>query len=135
MGKEEIKQQEETTVEPKAPETDVFGVPRETQDAPKPAAKENGDDEREDGSKKEPAKDVDIENHSVVQELRKQVETIKNDYGTNLSGQRKVIDTLQRQLKELQAGKAPDNTQATAPFKEIKRSKVAGPHQVVRFGC
>ena len=123
MGKEEIKQQEETTVEPKAPETDVFGVPRETQDALKPAAKENGDDETEDGSKKEPAKDVDIENYPVVQELRKQVETIKNEYGTNLSGRRKVIDNLQKQLKELQAGKAPDNTQATTPFKEIKRSK------------
>jgi hypothetical protein len=125
MPDEVIKPQEggEGTPKPKEPETDLFGVPRETPGAPKPKSEEKGDDEEKKDRKNEPAKDVDIENHPIVQELRKQVETIKNDYGTNLSGQRKVIDTLQKQLKELQGGKAPDNTQATAPFKEIKRSK------------
>lgn len=67
---------------------------------------------------------MDIENHPFVQTLRKEVENIKSEYGTNLSGQRTVIKNLEKKIAELQSGKFPaDGKQEGVPFKEIKRSK------------
>jgi hypothetical protein len=121
MEKEELKQEEGSNEQPKAPETDLFGVPLET---PEPKVEEKADDKEVKDKGKEDTKELDIENHPFVQTLRKEVENIKSEYGASLSGQRTVIKNLEKKIAELQSGKSPaDGKQEGVPFKDIKRSK------------
>lgn len=99
------------TTKPESQEAvvDAFGV-QETKPETPPADAPKGDDKKE----------VDIENHPVVIELKKQIEDVKREYGGNLSGQKKVIKTLEAKITELQGGKKDDGE---VLHKDIKYSK------------
>ncbi len=63
----------------------------------------------------------DIENHPVVLGLKAQIDAVKEEMGGNLSGQREVIERLEKALKDAREGKAPDGIEPL--FKDIKHVK------------
>ncbi len=103
------------------PKQDAFGADNQP---PKPA--------EGDGNGKVKGKDKageEIENHPLVKELRGQIETIKKEYGGNLSGQRTVIERLEKEIADIKKGGKPTGegesggTDGEVLFKDIKRSK------------
>src|SRR3954447_26284462 len=75
------------------------------------------------GGKKEPEggqPEADIEKHPAVIALKDQIAEVKKSMGGNLSKQREIIDRLEKDLKDAQAGKKPN---IEPLFKEIKRVK------------
>lgn len=102
------------------PTVDAFGM----EDNPKlPAKEEKKEEDNKGGGKEEEEKKG--EKDPQVEALEKQIEDVKKEYGGNLSGQRKVIEALQAEIKELKEGKGKDgkNDDPDLPFPEIKWSK------------
>lgn len=101
-------------------EADAFGEPNKPVEPPKKKGEEGGD--------KGKGGD-DIEKNPLVVELRSQIETIKKEYGGNLSGQRDVIKRLETEIETLKKGGSPtgegkDGGQdGEVLFKDIKWSK------------
>lgn len=102
------------------PETqpDVFGEGATPE--MKPAGGEGGGEEGKDKKKFDAIPD----DHPTIVALNKQIEDIKKEYGGNLSGQRTVIDKLEREIETLKKGgeKKPDYSEEV-PWKNIKWSK------------
>ncbi len=63
------------------------------------------------------------EDHPVIVSLKKDIDTIKNTYGSNLSGQRKIIDELNATIKSLQEGKKEEIEEGLYKKEDIKWSK------------
>lgn len=111
----------ETIEEPKAPVIDAFGQ-AELAEPPKK-------EETEDKEKKEDKKTKEFaaipEDHPTVVALKAEIEKVKNEYGTNLSGQRTVIATLEGKIDALLKGGAhkEENGEVDVLFKDIKHSK------------
>lgn len=113
------------------PIIDAFGAERDADGKivtpPMPETKDadkDGEDNKEADKKadkeadKTPAID---ENHPVVKKMQESIDKIKDDYGKNLSGQRRKIESLEAELAKYKDGKAPKADEK--PFKEIKRTK------------
>lgn len=100
------------------PKQDAFGADNQPPTPPKKGGKEQGE-----------GKDDDIENNPLVKELRTQIESVKKEYGTNLSGQRTVIERLEKEIEALKKGGKPTgegeggDADGEVLFKDIKRSK------------
>lgn len=120
MDEEEKRGGADAGGEGKIPEFDAFGQPTKEETPPK---KRGG--KSEDGGEK---KYADIpEDHPTLVALRGEVEKIKKEYGGNLSGQREVIERLEKEIKVLRESKGEsgktEGGDEDVPFKEIKTSK------------
>lgn len=59
----------------------------------------------------------------VIEGLKADIEKVKREYGSNLSGQREVIKKLEGEIAELRIGKKPDEKLEEGLFKDVKHSK------------
>lgn len=97
-------------------------------DAPKPDAfGDNGvPPEPPTTEKKEEKKEYDSipDDHPTIVALKNQIDAVKNEYGTNLSGQRTVIQRLEAEIDKLSKGKpATETVEVLFKPEEIKWSK------------
>lgn len=124
-------EKQQTANQDAPPKTNVFGEPLNAPapEAGKPQAtqtNDGGDKGKDDkGGDKKQYTEIP-EDHPVLAKLRadseKAIADIKEKYGNDLRGQRTVIETLDKQLKELTKG-ANGKKDSTVPFPSIKRSK------------
>jgi len=63
------------------------------------------------------------EDHPVIVSLKKDIDTVKNTYGNNLSGQRKIIDELNATIKSLKEGKKEEVEEGLYKKEDIMWSK------------
>ena len=92
---------------PEAPKVDAFGEAVPAPDAA-PGAKKEG----EDAPAAEWKEGDPMDKHPLVLGLKAEVENVKKEYGSNLSGQREVIDRLTKQIDTLMknGGKSPEDS-------------------------
>lgn len=100
--------------------------PKQGEDTPVVDAFGNSDNP-EPEKKEEPQKKYeDIpQDHPTVVKLNQEIERVKSEYGSNLSGQRKVIEQLEKDLEEFKksGGKEEKKDEEDVLYKEIKWSK------------
>ncbi|MBW8034710.1 MAG: hypothetical protein FVQ79_03410 [Planctomycetes bacterium] len=119
---------EENKEENQKPKEDVFGEPVNQGGEGEGGESGTGTGTGEGGGGGGDEKKDEIEKHPLVLELRKQITDITDKYGkdieaygTNLSGQRDIIDKLTRKINEIAEGKK--ETDEKPMFEDIKRSK------------
>lgn len=119
-----------------APESNAFGEPLkkegEAHDDTGGGAGE-GEGEGEGGEDKGKKFAAIPEDHPTIVALKAQIESVKTEYGTNLSGQRDVIKILEGKIETLMAGKGGGDDKNKdgefVLFKDIKRSKDLKPEE------
>jgi len=97
-------------------EPDAFG---QAPNPPAPAPEGEGE------QKPEKKFDAIPEDHPTIVALKAQIDSVKTEYGGNLSGQRELIKTLNDKIEALSNGKVIEGEGGTPDvlFKDIKRSK------------
>lgn len=90
-------------------------------DHPAPPTENEGGE----GKKDEKKFDTIPDDHPTIVALKKQIDDVKAEYGGNLSGQRDVIDKLEKKIDALSKGTAAEGEDANVLFKkeDIKWSK------------
>jgi len=115
MSEKEKEGAQEPIVE--EPKVDAFGSAEPVEPAPAPEEKKH---------------DAIPDDHPTIVALKEQIEAVKKEYGTNLSGQRQVIDRLTAKIEafEKNGSAAPEGEEDVLYKKdEIKWSKDLTPEQ------
>ena len=118
---EETKETEEKK-EAEEPKVDMFGESDTPPANPNKKSDTKKEGEGDGGDGKDKKTDTIPDDHPAIVALTKKIEDVKKEYGSNLSGQRSVIEKLEDEIKVLKKGEG-DDKDIDVPFKDIKHSK------------